>query len=53
MRSMRSAQHQSGTQTTRQPASQEGVALGSCPPTFGECFLSPINLRCYVLLVCE
>ena len=22
------------------------------PPTFDECFFSPINLRCYVILVC-
>ena len=31
-----------------------GGPRGPCPPqTVGKCFFSPINLRCYVLLVCK
>ena len=33
--------------------SQEGPRGPSPPQTFGKCFFSPINLCCYVLLMCK
>ena len=31
----------------------QGRARGHAPQTFGNCFFSPINLCCYVLLMCK